>query len=862
MNARSAPAVSAQPQHAGRLSRLATILGIVLFAVAAVVLRKELVHTNWAEVLEEVRGIPWSRLLVAVSCAAGSYLALTGYDTLAVRYSGYKLAYRHTALTAFMAYAIGNNIGVAALSGTPIRYRMYSGSGLSAVDIVKVVAFCTVTFALGTAFLAGISWLASPPASLAALGLPTWVMKSAGAVLLAASTGYVLMTFVRRSPLQLGAWRVAPPSGVFAAAQLLLSVLDLSLAGTVLYVLLAPALDVGYLTFLSIYVLAITAGLLSSIPAGIGAFEAVVIVSLPGMDREYLLGAILLYRTIYYLCPLLLALGVLAVTEIALRGGRLRKAGALTYETLAKIVPQAAAVLVFLSGAVLLVSGALPAAVQRLETIAELVPLAILELSHLAGSAIGAALLIIAVGLYRRLRGAYVATMIALLVGVAVSLLKGLDYEEAALLIGVAAILFIARDEFRREAPFSGQSLNITWIFSIAVAVGASIWLGFFAYRHVQYSNELWWQFSFHAGAPRMLRASVAAVVVTLSFALWRAMRPAAPRSATVPADLDSARQILRTSNASSDNAALIGDKRFLFDANRTSFIMYQVSGRSWVALRDPVGPPQGRESLCWRFLELADRYDGWPVFYEVNDASLSMYADMGLALLKLGEEAVVPLRDFELIGKQRADLRQARNKLTRAGARFEIVPRDKLATLMPQLEQISNAWLRQKATAEKGFSLGTFSAGYMSNFDCAVVHIGDRIVAFANLWQAPAGGELSIDLMRHGDDAPNGVMDYLLTELMLWGRGKGFEWFNLGMAPLSGLETHPLASVWHKVGNALFQHAEFFYNFEGLRQYKEKFEPVWKPRYLAGPRGLALPRVLFDISILISGGVRPLISA
>ena len=861
MTVRSESAADFEPHGTRGLSRFATVLGLLLVAAAALFLRKELVHTNWTAVLAEIRATPWSRLLAAGLFTAGSYAALTGYDTLAVRYSGRSLPFRRTALTSFMAYAIGNNIGVASLSGTPIRYRMYSEAGLSAIDIIEIVVFCAVTFAVGTAFLTGASLLATPPRSLAALGLPIWMLKAVGAVLFAGSAGYVVMTFVRRTPLQLGPWNVTLPNGTYGVAQVALSVLDLGFAGAVLYVLLAPGADVGFPTFLSIYLLALTAGLLSGIPAGIGAFEAVILVLLPGIDKEYLLGAIVLYRAIYYLCPLTLALGILAGAEIALHRSRLRKAGIFTYETLAKIVPQAAAVLVFLSGAVLLISGSLPAAEQRLASIARLIPLAILELSHLAGSAIGAGLLIVAVGLYRRLRGAYHATMIALLLGIVVSLLKGLDYEEAAILAVVSAVLFVARHEFRREAPFSAQSFNTAWVFSIAMVIGASIWLGFFAFRHVQYSNELWWQFSLHADAPRMLRASVAAVMVALAFALWKAIRPAAPKTATLPADLDTAREILRESPDSSANAALTGDKRFLFDEERKAFVMYQVSRRSWVALHDPVGPPARREALCWRFLELADRYDGWPVFYQVSDASLPLYADLGLALLKLGEEALVPLQEFDLAGSRLANLRHGRSRLIRDGATFEIVPKDQLLPLMPELRQVSDAWLKSRSAAEKGFSLGAFSPGYLCNFDCAVVRIGEKVVAFANVWQASAGSELSVDLMRHDDSAPNGVMDYLLTELILWGKSKGFHWFNLGMAPLSGLERHPLASVWNKAGNALFYHAEHFYNFEGLRRYKEKFGPVWKPRYLASRGGLTLPWILFDISVLISGGFKPLVS-
>ena len=135
------------------------------------------------------------------------------------------------------------------------------------------------------------------------------------------------------------------------------------------------------------------------------------------------------------------------------------------------------------------------------------------------------------------------------------------------------------------------------------------------------------------------------------------------------------------------------------------------------------------------------------------------------------------------------------------------------------------------------------------------------EVVAFANLWPTACREELSIDLMRFAPDAPRGAMDYLFIELMLWGRAEGYRWFNLGMAPLSGLENRALAPLWHRMGSFLYRHGESFYNFEGLRRYKEKFDPVWEPRYLASPGGLHLPRVLLDVSTLISGGLKELVT-
>jgi phosphatidylglycerol lysyltransferase len=223
---------------------------------------------------------------------------------------------------------------------------------------------------------------------------------------------------------------------------------------------------------------------------------------------------------------------------------------------------------------------------------------------------------------------------------------------------------------------------------------------------------------------------------------------------------------------------------------------------------------------------------------------------------LKLGEEACVDLEKFSLQGAVNKNLRYSYNKIQKQGYTFEIIPQQQTEGIIDKFQEISDLWLKEKNTKEKKFSLGSFSREYISNFQTAVVRKNADITAFANIWTTEQKEELSIDLMRHLPDCPNGIMDYLFTELMLWGKEQGFEWFNLGMAPLSGLTDNALAPLWHKVGTFVFRHGEHFYNFQGLRQYKEKFNPVWQPRYLACPKGLMLPRILANLAGLISGGI------
>jgi len=516
------------------------------------------------------------------------------------------------------------------------------------------------------------------------------------------------------------------------------------------------------------------------------------------------------------------------------------------------------AVLVFLAGALLLFSGATPAAPGRLGWLEGFLPLAVLELSHFAGSVAGVALLLLSQGIARRLDASYYLSVTLLVVGLAASLLKGGDYEEAALLALLLLALWPARVQFDRHAAFFAARFSPNWLAGVFAVLFASVVLGLFSFRHVEYAPELWWQFALGAEASRFLRASVGGGVVLLAFGLGRLLRAASPD--VCPArdeDLAAADEVISGQGATLPYLAFLGDKALLFDEERAAFVMYAVQGRTWVALGDPVGPPARCAGLVRAFLERADEFDGIPVFYQAAPEQLHLYADFGLAFVKLGEEAMVSLERFSLQGHDGRGFRSTLSRLERAGASFRVVPREEVPPLLPELHRISDEWLARRGAAEKGFSLGSFDEGYLARFPAAVLERDGRIEAFATVWPGPDGRELSSDLMRHRDDAPHNAMEALFLHLMLWGRERGYRTFNLGMAPLSGLDPSAVAPLWNRLGTFVYERGAALYNFQGLRAFKEKFHPTWEPRYLAWPGGLALPRVLADISALIAGGYR-----
>ncbi len=842
---------------------LGSLFGLLLFTVALWLLSHELKAYHLRDITHQLHKISSYRLFLAFGLTILSYAIMTGYDTLALHYIRHPLSYGKTALASFIGYAFSNNMGFGMLAGGSIRYRLYSAWGVSPMEITKVVVFCSLTLWLGFLTLGGFVFLLEPLAIPKALHLPFVTVRPLGLFFFLFAGFYLSLVFLRKRPLKIRDWELTLPSAVISASQIVLAILDWALAGSVLYVLLPASSNLSYPGFLGIFLLGQTAGLASQIPGGLGVFESVVLLLLvPVLPASEVFGSLLIYRFIYYLLPLLAAAVLLGIQETLRQKKGVWKIAQFFGRWVSALVPPVLALTTFLGGVILLFSGATPAEHSRLEWLGDILPLPLVEISDFLGSLIGVGLLLLARGIQRRLDAAYTLTAAFLAAGILFSLLKGLDYEEAIILFVMLGALLPCRSHFYRKASLISQRFTPGWVAAIVLVLLCSVWLGMFSYKHVEYSSDLWWRFALFGDAPRFIRAMVGAIGFALFFAIAKLLRPLPPHPEKAGmADRNRAVTVVRQSPRSYANLALLGDKTFLFSQTGKCFIMYRIEGRSWVAMGDPVGPVAEWSDLVWQFREVCDRYDGWTVFYEVGSENLHLYLDLGLKLLKLGEEARLPLETFSLEGSARKSLRQICRKLEREGYTFELVPPENTAAHLPEFKQISDAWLAQKKTKEMGFSLGFFDLEYLKRFPAAVVRKEEGIVAFANVWPGTNQEELSIDLMRHLSGAPQGIMDFLFVRLMLWGKQEGYRWFNLGMAPLAGLENRIPAPLWNRVGAFVFDHGKHFYHFQGLRKYKEKFHPTWEPKYLAYPGGMALPQIFTNLKFLISRGPKGLTS-
>lgn len=790
----------------------------------------------------------------AIVLSTASYLMLTLYDRFALRVIDRKLPWRTYALASFTSYTLSHNLGLALLTGGSARYRIYRAAGLSGGEVGSVIALASLSFWNGVILLAGLAAVTSThilPGFDWGLSLH-WLHLVGLAVLTFCLIPLLLRHFGLKT-VDIGGWRTPLPNLGRSSGMTAVAALDLAAASAALYVLLPAPDPAAYPAFFLGYALAIIAALISHVPGGLGVFEAVVIATVPG-DKAQLLAALLAYRVIYYLLPLLLAAFLLAWHESKAWRRPVAEAG---QSLLRDLAPPLLAALVFAGGLILLVSGATPAEMSRMHDLKPILPLPFVEASHIAASLSGTLLLFLAPGLLRRLDGAFVATRALLVAAILFSLAKGFDYEEALILSAICAALQWSRPAFYRTTSLLDAPLSTGWIVAAMTALLASAFAGFFAYKHVGYTNSLWWQFSLNGDAPRFLRALFSIAVLVAGLALWRLLAPSPRAAGNDSVGLDRLGPALAVADHSDAFLAFTGDKHFLLADEGDAFLMYRVQSANWIVMGDPVGREERWADLLWKLRERADAAQGRILLYQISAACLPPAIDLGLSIVKYGEEARVELAAFSLAGAQAKSLRHAERRAIEAGATFAIIPAAMVPQHLPELKTVSDEWLAMKKQREKAFSLGSFDPAYMAHFPCAVVRIGGRIIAFANILATANREEMSVDLMRHACDVPYGVMDFLFLRLIQHAQAEAYRWFTLGVAPLAGIDGRKLAPAWARSAAFLFRHGETLYGFRGLRNYKAKFATHWEPRYIAGPRGMAFASGMTALHQIVSHRAR-----
>lgn len=293
------------------LKKISVLIPVVMLPLGAWLGYRTFEDRTAAEIWQAVTGLPPVRLVLAFACAAGSYLCLTGFDTLAIRTLGKRVAYPKIALTSFISLGIGHTVGVAVLSSGALRYRLYSGFGLSAGDVGKVILMCAITVGLGLIGLGGGSLIVQPRVDLGGLEISPALARTAGALCLLLLGLYVFTAWRRKTPLHVRGHEIRLPDARIAMAQVALGTVNFAFVAGTLYQLLAGAASYGQTV--SAYVIANLSALVSHVPGGIGVLEYVISKLVNHGD---VLGALIAFRIIYFLIPLTLAITLLIATEI------------------------------------------------------------------------------------------------------------------------------------------------------------------------------------------------------------------------------------------------------------------------------------------------------------------------------------------------------------------------------------------------------------------------------------------------------------------------------------------------------------------------------------------------------------------
>lgn len=532
-----------------------------------------------------------------------------------------------------------------------------------------------------------------------------------------------------------------------------------------------------------------------------------------------------------------------------------------------------ASLLTGLVGIVNLLSAVYPSFPDRVVMLKRFFPFEIRANAHLFSALIGFILLTLATNLLRRKRIAWLLTITLLIISIISHLIKGLDYEESMLSGLLLVQLLVMKNTFTAESdrPSITQGVRVfigALLFTLAYGTA-----GFFILEGKYQVNfnipEALWQtlamfFSAdNAGLQPKSKygyffANSVYIVgcVTVTYGLLMVLRPVLLRDTATNYQRQKAREIINSYGKTSlARLALLSDKSYYFSPSGRSVVAYVAKGRAAIALGSPIGPADDHQEAVIGFKYFCDRYDWYAAFYEVLPEDLDIYRNQGFRVLKIGEEAIIKLAKFSLKGKDKQNLRTAVNRFTKSGYYFQLYSPPIPEELFPELRLVSDDWLQSMNGSEKQFSIGWFHEVYLKECQIGVVYNSDnKIVAFATLLGNYNKSEVTVDLMRYTKDTPNGIMEYLFVSLIQHFQKLEYEGFNFSLSPLAGLGDRPESPRLEKVLRYLSQHLNQFYNFKGLHFFKEKFQPIWEPRYLVYPSLVSLSDVVVGLVRADSG--------
>ena len=622
------------------------VLGVALLVGAIYVVQHEFRTLKIEDIRKALDAIPQRALILSAIWTFAAYGILTFYDRLGTIYAGKVVSYGKVAFASFCAYTLSHNLGFAAVSGAAVRYRLYAHWGLTAAQIGKVIAFCSLTFGLGGMMLGGII-LAIEPSAVPFIGekVPHWAMYILAVVLFAVDIAYISLARVLGSFKVFG-HEVELPNVGMALAQVLIAAADVAVTAAIFYALLPDAPGLTYFKFLGVYLASYSAGLVATIPGGLGVFDGAMLLGLaPFLDAPVIVGAIVVFRLYYYIIPLFIAGGLFTGNEVLLRSRALlvAKNGGVAIEprrgprfSEPDFAVAAGTGAVALCGFMLLSLGVLEARPDFSWVDPDFADV-VTQAGQFVPSLIGAALMVLAVAMSQRVNLAWGSTIVLLLLAAAFAVAQSEPLWIPAVLVVAAVLIAPYRRAFYRHAHLlSGplQGASALPLFALVVCVLA---LAAFE-RHVRFlSDNSWWSVILSPDVPNSLRVSVALTVGVALLARWRLLRPRRVTWAPWVAAQQLRYASLGVTPPQHADGIVWGE------ADRAGIPFRRLS-RTLLALGDPAGADSDRISAIWRLRDLAQQEGRNPAIWMAGRSLLKVYADLGLTALPL-DAAGLPMQ-------------------------------------------------------------------------------------------------------------------------------------------------------------------------------------------------------------------------